>query len=97
MFHQNQILNLHELYFEGESFVQEELEEVLDRFVSPYLISETKENLLIITGKGIHSRHFIDGKNPLRYYTEIYLDKVGVDWSYEDERHGGKGAIWVKM
>ena len=35
MFAPNQILDLHNLYFESESFVQEELEEVLDEFVSP--------------------------------------------------------------
>lgn len=89
----NNILNLHNLYFEGESFVEEELEEVLDNFISPYLINSEHCELLIISGKGIHSRHFIEGKNPLRYYTERYLAKIGVSWNYEDEKHGGIGAI----
>jgi DNA-nicking Smr family endonuclease len=95
MFPANQILNLHNLYFEGESWVEEELEEVLDAFVSPFLLEKTE--LLIITGKGIHSKHFIEGKNPLRYYTEKYLDQVGLQWQYEDEKHGGVGAILVKL
>jgi Smr domain len=93
----NQILNLHQLYFEGESFVEEEVEEVIDNFVSPYLLSQNKEELIIITGKGIHSKHFINGKNPLRYYTEIYLEKAGFDWKYADEAHGGFGAIIVQV
>jgi hypothetical protein len=87
----NNILNLHEIYFQGGSFIQEELEEVLDDFVAPFLLKPTK--LLIITGKGIHSKHFINGKNPLRYYTEKYLEKVGVSWQYADEHHGSYGAI----
>jgi hypothetical protein len=91
MYHKNHILNLHELYFEGSSFIQEELEEVLDDFVAPNLVKPTK--LLIITGKGIHSKHFIQGKNPLRYYTEKYLEKVGIPWKYADEHHGSYGAI----
>jgi DNA-nicking Smr family endonuclease len=90
----NRILDLHSLYFEGESFVQLELEEVLDNFLAPHIMEESGE-LVIITGKGIHSKHFIEGKNPLKYYTEIYLDKLGLDWNYEDERHGGVGAIQV--
>jgi Smr domain len=91
------ILNLHELYFEGESFVQEELEEILDGFVSPFLMDKSNPRLLIITGKGIHSRHFINSKNPLRYYTEIYLDKIQVPWRHTDTEHGGVGAIVVEL
>ncbi len=97
MFPTNQILNLHQTYFDGESFVEEELEEVLDSFIAPFLITHDEEELLIITGKGIHSKHFIDGKNPLRYYTEKYLDSVGIPWQYEDEKHGGYGAILAKV
>jgi hypothetical protein len=91
MYQTNHILNLHEMYFEGSSFVQDELEEVLDDFITPYLLKPTR--LLIIAGKGIHSKHFIEGKNPLRYYTEKYLEKLGVPWEYADEYHGGYGAI----
>ncbi len=93
----NNILNLHQMYFEGESFVQEDLEEVLDFFVTPFLLDPTPDELLIITGKGIHSKHFINGKNPLRYYTELYLNEVGIDWQYEDEKHGGIGAIVARV
>lgn len=97
MFPTNQILNLHQLYFEGESFVEEEVEEVVDNFVSPYLLSQNREELMIITGKGIHSKHFIEGKNPLRYYTENYLDKIGFTWKYADAKHGSYGAILVQV
>ena len=93
----NNILDLHTLYFEGESFVQPELEEVLDNFLSPHLMDTNHTELIVITGKGIHSKHFIHGKNPLKYYTEIYLDKLGLDWNYEDERHGGLGAIQILL
>ena len=89
----NNILNLHQMYFEGESFVQEELEEALDSFVTPYLTDNRTDQVLIITGKGIHSKHFIEGKNPLRYYTEKYLDEIGAEWIHTDEMHGGVGAI----
>jgi DNA-nicking Smr family endonuclease len=97
MIPKSNILNLHELCFEGEGFVQEELEEILDGFVSPFLLDKHTQKLLIITGKGIHSRHFINGKNPLRYYTEIYLDKIQVDWYHTDIEHGGVGAIVVDL
>jgi DNA-nicking Smr family endonuclease len=93
----NLVLNLHQLYFEGESFVEEEIEEIVDNFMSPYLMSQGGEELRIITGKGIHSKHFINGKNPLRYYTEKYLDKIGFAWKYADERHGGCGAIVIQV
>ena len=52
---------------------------------------------MIITGKGIHSKHFIEGKNPLRYYTENYLDKIGFAWKYADAKHGSYGAILVQV
>lgn len=91
------ILNLHDIYFDGEEFVQEELEEILDGFVTPFLLDTVSQKLLIITGKGIHSKHFINSKNPLRYYTEIYLDKIQVNWHHTDSEHGGVGAIVVEL
>ena len=90
-------LDLHQLYFESEIFVQEELEQVLDSFVTPFLVDQTTQTVLIVTGKGIHSRHFINGKNPLRYYTEQYLNNVKLSWQYQAQAHGGKGAILVEV
>ncbi len=101
MSHQNTFaLDLHSLWFESASFVQEEVELELDRFISPFLRVKPGRNpikITIIVGKGIHSHHYIEGKNPLRYYTEIYLQEVGLSWRNADNFHGGRGAIVVEI
>jgi hypothetical protein len=96
----NYVLDLHRLWFESESFVQEEVELELDRFVTPFLRvkpGRSSIRLTIVVGKGIHSHHFIEGKNPLRYYTEIYLQEVGLAWKNADNFHGGQGAIVITI
>lgn len=93
------LLNLHELHFEAEFVVQEEVEELVDNFVTPYLTRKSANplTLKIIVGKGLHSHHFIDGKNPLRYYTEEYLNATNLNFRNAPEHEGGRGVILVDV
>jgi DNA-nicking Smr family endonuclease len=54
------------------------------------------QNLLIITGKGLHSA---TGESVLRRETERYLHGQGaaevVEWGQAPQRHGGEGALAV--
>jgi hypothetical protein len=55
----------------------------LDRFLNPFLNSKSgnqNRKIEIVVGRGLNSNTFIDGKNPLRFYTEMYLHKTGFDW-----------------
>lgn len=75
------ILNLRSAKFKDLSDLQNEVELILDKFLRSFLLSnKAKTNLCIIVGRGLNSTTFIKGKNPLRFYTENYLDKVGIVW-----------------
>lgn len=81
--HQNSrhTLNLRSTRFQNLSDLQNEVELILDKFLRSFLLSnKAKPNLFIIVGRGLNSTTFIKGKNPLRFYTENYLDKVGLVW-----------------
>jgi hypothetical protein len=38
----------------------------------------------IIVGKGLNSQNFIQGKNPLRFYTENYLAQLNINFKDTD-------------
>ncbi len=88
-------LDLHNLRpIPGES-VEEAVYRVLDRFMTKFLIQKTVD-VTIIVGKGLGSKKFINGKNPLRYYTEQYLHKVGCHWSDGDWLTGQDGSLRIR-
>ena len=54
-------------------------------------------DLRIVVGKGLGSKKFINGKNSLRYYTELYLDGMSIEYkegSYIDGQEGVIRIIW---
>jgi hypothetical protein len=87
-------LDLHNFKPNGFS-VQKDLEEILDRFFSPLMPLESCRIELIV-GKGINSKRFINKKNPLRYYTEIYLQKLNLNFREGGFLNGQDGVIIVE-
>jgi hypothetical protein len=74
-------LNLRNHVFLDLSNLQNEVELALDQFLKPFIKSNSKtRKITIIVGRGLNSARFISGKNPLRFYTEVYLGKTGFDW-----------------
>jgi hypothetical protein len=74
-------LNLRSTKFYDLGNLQNEVEMILDKFLRAFLLSKhSKPILFIIVGRGLNSKTFINDKHPLRFYTENYLDKVGLFW-----------------
>ena len=92
------ILNLRVSY-RGEPSIEKIVWQRLDKFIYPYLISKRIDymNLRIIVVKGLGSRNLIDEKNPIRYYTERYLDELGVTWRNGDYFEGQEGVIVIRF
>ena len=88
-------LDLHHLKLNYGENVQEAVYRILDNFMSRTLMARTAD-LTIIVGKGLGSKHFIDGKNSLRFYTEQYLSMVGCTWTNGDYTTGQEGVIRVR-
>lgn len=85
----NNVLDLHHLKFRSSLGIQGEVEGVVDSFLHKMSRGNYK-HVEIIVGKGINSKRLIEGKNPLRYYVETYLQKAGYGW-----RNGGWGEEGV--
>ncbi len=88
------ILNLRQISFDNHLQSQGEIELVLDKFIAP-LLQRQGISAKIIVGKGMNSSTFIDGKHPLRYYTECYLSKLGLYWKNGFLTEGKEGVIVV--
>lgn len=74
-------LNLRGVKFQDLSNLQDEVELELDRFLTPFLTSKSSNRkITIVVGRGLNSTRLIEGKNPLRFYTEQYLQKLGMNW-----------------
>jgi Smr domain len=94
-FHNVGKLDLHDLQPEfGESYYEAAIR-VLDNFMSKYLQLKSAD-LEIVVGKGIGSKNFINGKNPLRYYVEQYLDSVGCEYSGGNYLNNTEGVVIVR-
>jgi Smr domain len=94
-FHNVGKLDLHDLQPEfGESYYDAAIR-VLDNFMSKYLQLKSAD-LEIVVGKGIGSKNFINGKNPLRYYVEQYLDSVGCEYSGGSYLNNTEGVVIVR-
>jgi hypothetical protein len=94
---QQKVLNLRQIRFQHLNMIEQEIFSKLDEFVYPFLKTKKPMELKIIVGKGMNSRNFIKGKNPLRHYTETYLNKLGL--SYRDGGYfdGQEGVIVVSL
>jgi hypothetical protein len=91
----NSILDLHELNFFPKETPKEAVNRELDRFFTKWLMVKSV-NLTIIVGKGLGSKKLINGKNPLRFYTEEYLNLLQIEWRNEKDWFGQEGVIKVR-
>lgn len=89
-------LNLRSHQFHNRSHLQQEVEHIIDNFVGRFL-HQRNIMLRIIVGKGVNSKNFINGKNPLRYYTEQYLNSLNVPWRNGQHWEGQEGVIIVEL
>lgn len=90
----SKILDLHHLKFNSPYEIEEKIYHKLDNFLHPFLKKHTSSHTIkveIVVGKGLNSTNFIEGKNPLRFYVEKYLNKLGIEWQNSYDR----GAIFV--
>ena len=88
-------LNLRAKSFVGGESLQQEVEGYLDRFLRPHLYRD-RAQLRIVVGKGINSNTRIDGVNPLRYYVETYLRRLGLPYRNGQLWEGQEGVIIVE-
>lgn len=72
-----------------------EVELSLDNFLRPYL-HRNQVRLRIVVGKGTRSQVLIAGKNPLRHYTELYLQKMNLPFREGREWEGQAGVLIVE-
>jgi hypothetical protein len=88
-------LNLRGIRFDLGSDLGYQVEGILDAFITPYLLKNKNQKLRLIVGKGLNSKQYIAGKNPLRYYTENYLDKLNLNYQNGGYEDGQEGVILV--
>jgi hypothetical protein len=89
-------LDLHHVKPTKGETVEEAVIRILDRFMVRFLTKKTVD-ISIIVGKGLGSKKLIQGKNPLRYYTEQYLIRVGCTWTNGNiYSEGQEGVIRIK-
>ncbi len=89
------VLNLRGIKFDLGSDLGFQVEAILDAFVTPHLVRNKGQKLYLIVGKGTNSRKFINGKNPLRFYTESYLEKLNLRFQNGGCGEGQEGVILV--
>lgn len=88
-------LNLRAKSFVGGESLQQEVEGYLDRFLRPHLYRD-RVVLRIVVGKGVNSATYIQGRNPLRYYTEQYLRRLNLSYRSGQLWEGQEGVIIVE-
>jgi|GEM_PF-3711150 len=92
------VLNLRGMSFDHNFDLQNQVERIVDQFLTPFLTTKNtnQPNPRIIVGRGLNSKKLIAGKNPLRYYTENYLNKIGLSFVSGLDLDGGEGVIVVQ-
>lgn len=89
------ILDLHNLGFGSFLEVEEVVFGELDRFLYPFLSGKKSGQVRIIVGRGLNSKRRIEGRNPMRYYTEKYLKNVGLTWRDGGYFDGQDGVLII--
>lgn len=90
-------LDLHKYRPQDPLFIQSDIENLLDRFLTPFLVKPKADTLRIIVGKGLRSTRLIAGKNPLRHYVENYLNGLGLNYKDAGYYDGQEGVIIVYL
>lgn len=96
----NTTLDLHHLNGKGNPVNEQDVWLALDRFIVKIKLENTRQiksglcvKINIIVGKGLQSKNLINGKNPLRYFTENYLNLCGYNYKDGDYFTGQNGTI----
>lgn len=90
-------LDLHHYRPSQPHFIQQEIEQKIDKFLSPYLRSHKITLVRIVVGRGLNSNRLIKGLNPLRYYTQNYLDRLGLEYKSGGYFDGQDGVLIVNL
>jgi hypothetical protein len=97
-------LDLHHLNGIGKTITQEDVWLALDKFISKIKIQNNKKirygqhvKINIIVGKGLQSKNLINGKNPLRYFAENYLNLCGYTFKDGEYFNGQNGTIVAEI
>lgn len=88
-------LDLHNLKLTGFS-LEEELKRKLDSFFSPLLpMPSCKVELVVGRGVNTNPKNFINGQNPLKFYTKKYLQKMDLSFTEGDMLNYNDGVLVV--
>lgn len=90
-------LDLHKYRPSDPLFIQADIENLLDKFLTPFLIKTKALEVRIVVGKGLRSSRSINGKNPLRFYVENYLNGLGLNYKDAGYYDGQEGVIIVSF
>jgi hypothetical protein len=97
-------IDLHNLNGIGKSVSQNDVRNVLDDYfqkMAQKFSLKLKKGFVVklgvIVGKGTRSKNTINGKNPLRAFTEEYLNQVGYNWRNGRFGEGEDGVIVVEF
>lgn len=89
-------IDLHKIRINNDFSVQSQVEDFLEKQIRPFLYHKNMKICLIV-GKGLNSKKMIEGKNPVRFYTENFLNNLGFNWQNENSFWGDSGIIWVDL
>lgn len=97
-------IDLHHLNGYGQVISQNDVYDALDEFFEDMkaryhgnIKKFGRVKIGVICGKGNNSRRHINGKNPLRVYTERYIKHCGYQWRNGKPSEGEHGMIVVDI
>ncbi|MEI6728403.1 MAG: Smr/MutS family protein [bacterium] len=97
-------IDLHHLNGRGQPVGQNEVWLSLDQFISKIKTQNAGKiksgigvKIIVIVGKGLQTKKFIQGKNPLRFYAESYINACGYSWRNGEYGEGESGVIVVEI
>jgi len=98
------VVDLHNLNGRGRPVDQNDVWTALDQFINKIKTKNASKiragiavKITIIVGKGLQTKKFIEGKNPLRYYGEGYLNLCGYSWRNGQYGEGENGVIIAEI
>ena len=76
-------LDLHHISLDYDLSVEFQIQSKIQTFLLPHLQRQTFIAKIIV-GKGLNSQNFIQGTNPLRFYTQNYLTTLNISFKDTD-------------
>jgi len=78
--------------------IEDKIYRTLDTVFAPLLVKPGNvQQVKIIVGKGMNSKRLIQGKHPVKFYTEKYLSRLGFTWTYGGYFDGQEGTMVVNI